>query len=444
MIGRKSLGLLLMCVLLIWSMAACSNNENGESASNEQNENVSTSNGAENAEASPDEEAVLEAPPIEEDASLIVWDNGGSDLEWAQFVAEKFTDEYGIPVEVQEVSQSDAPTKLQTDGPAGLGADVFLAPHDQIGSLVASGLILENFYAEEYRENFLEASVIGTTMEGVLYGYPTAIDTYALIYNKDLVETPPATMDELIEQAKAFNDLANDRYGFMMEVGNLYFLHGFIAGYGGYVFGDNNTNKDDIGLNNEGTVQAAKLMQRIHEEILPLKNEDINYGLKETLFTEGKLMFDINGPWAIAALKESGVSFGVAPLPKLDNGKQPISFSGVRAYYVNAYSEYPEAASLYAKFATSEDMLLKKYELSGQLPPRKSLLENEQIKSDEIASGFLAQASSAVPMPNIPQMSVVWDPVGNAFATLWNEQSDPKPLLDAALQQIEDAISLSE
>ncbi|CAH1217290.1 Cyclodextrin-binding protein [Paenibacillus plantiphilus] len=437
---RRMLSIVIAIVMVI-VIAACGSGNN-----NEPSETTNTPP-ANNSNATVDEqenEAVVPTEPeLEKDAKLIVWDNGGSDETWAKAVAEEFTKKYNIPVEVQVVSQGDAPTKLQTDGPAGLGADVFLAPHDKIGGLVASGLVLENFFADEYKVNFMEASITGTSMNGVLYGYPTAIDTYALFYNKDLVKNVPATMDDLIAQSKGFTDKAKEKYGFMMQVNDFFFLYGFLGGYDGYVFGDKNTNKDDIGLNNEGAVKAAQFMQKLHKEVLPLNSGDINYALKETLFINNNLMFDINGPWAVAALQEGKVNFGVAPLPKLDNGKAPTSFSGIRAYYVNSYTKYPEAAAAYARFATSEEMLMKKFEISGQLPPRISLMENETIKGNEIIKGFLDQAAVSVPMPNIPEMVPVWEAMGNAFAVIWDDNADPKTVLDKAVNQIKEAISLS-
>ena len=62
----------------------------------------------------------------EEGAELVLWANGeDSEGEWIQYVAEKFTEEYGFPVKLEAVAHVDAPGKLQTDGPAGLGGDVF-------------------------------------------------------------------------------------------------------------------------------------------------------------------------------------------------------------------------------------------------------------------------------------------------------------------------------
>lgn len=88
----------------------------------------------------------------EEGASLILWDNGGAEAEWANYVAEEFEKKYNVPVEVQEVSHTDAAGKLETDGPAGLGADVFNAAHDHLGTLVSGGLVYDNYFADDYKK----------------------------------------------------------------------------------------------------------------------------------------------------------------------------------------------------------------------------------------------------------------------------------------------------
>ncbi len=432
---KKFLSVLLILVLVI-SVAACSNAPTNASQDKNQNQ---------------DQNASQEITP-EDGASLVVWESQGAVGDWMKYVATEFTKKYGIPVKYEEVGHTDAPKKMQTDGPAGLGADVFAAPHDHLGELVSSGLVLENFWPEQYKKDYMSAAITGTTYDGTLYGYPTAIETYALFYNKDLVKTPAKTWDELITQAKAFNDLKapkleDRKYGFMMEVGNFYFVYSLIGGDGGYVFGNNNTDPHDIGLNNDGAVKAAKLLQKLHAEILPLNQEDMTYQVKQSLFNEGKLMYNVDGPWAVDAHRKASVNFGIAPLPLLDNGKHPTSFSGIRALYVNAYSKYPNAASLFAKFASNQANLLKFYEMAGMLPPRTALLNDPKIKNDPVSAGFLNQAQYAVPMPNIPEMPSVWGPMGSALTTIWNNKDnkvDPKTVLDQAVQQIKDAIATQD
>jgi arabinogalactan oligomer/maltooligosaccharide transport system substrate-binding protein len=442
--NKKWMSMVIMLVLAL-VLAACGggNNNAGNTGSNAGGETSSNGQNSGNAGGNAGD-AGAEEPQIEEGAQLLVWDNSDAEFEWAQYVAEEFTKQYGIPVTVENVNHTDAPGKLQTDGPAGLGADVFLAPHDHTGNMASAGLILENFYSDEIMNEHIDAAITGGSFDGKLYGYPIAVETYGLFYNKDLAEKAPETWEELFEMAKAFNDSANQKYGFMYEVGNFYYDFSFIGGYGGYVFGSDNTDPNDLGLNSEAAVKAAQFVKRIHDEILPIKKEDITYDIKDSLFKEGKLLFNVNGPWAAAGYRDAGVNFGVAPLPKLDNGEHPTSFSGIKSYYVNAYTKYPEAASLYAKFAASKEMQLKRFEITGQVPTRKSLSDDPTIKSDPVVSGILEQAQYSIPMPNIPEMQTVWGPMASAFSLIWNENIDPQQALDDAKKQIEDAIKLMQ
>lgn len=442
---KKLLSIFLTGMLAIALFAGCAAPEK-KASDDTSSENTQKEENKEDTSKSENQDTNNEIVP-EEGAELILWDNGDAEGEWAKFVAEKFTEKYGIPVTVEEVGHIDAPGKLQTDGPAGLGADVFAAAHDHVGNMNAAGLIIENVFADEYKERFMDATMIGTTSEDVLYGYPTSIETYALYYNKDILADmgfePAETMQEVIEQSKQYQEGAakNDRYGFMMEPGNFYFSYAFIGGFGGYVFGDNGTDASDLGLNNEGAVKAGELLKQIHDEILPLKNEDLSGDVISSYFNDNKLMYRISGPWDIKNHTEAGINFGISPLPKLANGENPTSFSGVKAYYVNAYTEFPKAASLLAKFATTDEMLEKRFEMTGQLPPSVALLDSDAIKSDDIAQGFLTQAQYAVPMPNIPEMQSVWGPMGNSLTALWNGAATPKEALDAGVQQVEDAIA---
>ncbi|MBT1278565.1 maltose ABC transporter substrate-binding protein [Thermoanaerobacter sp. CM-CNRG TB177] len=375
-------------------------------------------------------------------AKLLVWESEGPEGEFIQYAAKKFTEKYGVEVVYEPVTHTDAPGKLATDGPAGIGADVFAAPHDKTGELVASGLIQENdLFADRIRNEFMQGAGDAVSFQGVVYGYPTGIETYALFYNKEYVKEPPKTYQDIVEFAKEFNDLASNRFGFMWDVGNAYYSHSFVAGYGGYVFGKGGTDKDDIGLNSKEAVEGAKFLVSL-KEILPLKSDDTNYQVMDGMFKEGKAAMIINGPWAVRGYQEAGVDFGIAPLPLLPNGEHPASFSGVRTMFVSAYTKYPNAAKLFADFITSEEMLLKRYEITKQIPPMKSLMNADIIKSDPYAAPFLEQAQFAVPMPSIPQMGVVWEPYARAFQVMWNDGVDPQKALDEAVQTIKDAIAI--
>lgn len=376
----------------------------------------------------------------EEGAKLVIWESQGPEGEWVKFVGEKFKEKYGVEVVYEEVPQVDSLKKLTTDGPAGVGADVFASPHDKVGELVATGLARPNeISAERVQNDFMKAAADGVSMEGTVYGFPTGIETYALFYNKDLIADAPATFQEIIDFAKGYNNPKENKYAFMWDIANAYFSHSFIAGEGGYVFGKGGTDKTDIGLNTPDAVNGAKFMVSL-KEILPVNAADSNSQIVDGLFSEGKAAMVMTGPWAVKGYMDAGVNFGIAPLPKLPSGKNPASFSGIRALFISAYTKYPNAAQLFAEFATTDEMLLKRFELTKQIPPVKALMENEAIKNDATVAPFLAQAQFAVPMPSIPEMGTVWDPYAAAFALMWNEGTNPQEALDTAATTIKEAI----
>lgn len=434
---KKSLSVILVFMLIV--LAACSKPGSSSTGGNEASSDSSNDSKQENS---------AEIEP-EDGAELVMWTNGDEEAEWSKFVAEKYTDKYGVPVKIEEVSHVEAAGKLETDGPAGLGGDVFTGAHDHVGTMNAAGLIYENYFADEYKQRFMEGAITGvsskTDEEMKVYGYPVGIETIGLFYNQDLLDEmgfkPAETMDELIDQSKQFMENNPKSYGFMVEPGNYYLVHGFLGGYGGYIFGEDNTNPEDIGLNGEGGLKAAELMTKIHDEILPLKKEDITGDVISSQFNEGKLLYYITGPWAVKGHQDAGINFGVKTMPLLDNGEHPQTFSSVKSLFVNAYSKYPKAATLLAQFATSDEMLLERYEMTGQLPPVKTLMENETIKADEMNAAFLEQAQYSISMPNIPAMQHVWASMEVAFTALWNGQSEPKEALDKGVQQIKDAIA---
>ena len=376
----------------------------------------------------------------EEGAKLLIWESEGPEQDWIEYVGSLFEEKYGVEIVYEAVGSVDAEERLVQDGPAGIGADIFAAPHDHLGSLVAAGLVQENTNtADRIKEDFMEAAYEGVDFQGTVYGYPTAIETYALFYNKDIFPEAPQSYDEIIEKAAEFNDHNANKYAFMWDIANAYYTHSFIANGGGYVFGQGGTDKDDVGIDSPGAIEGAKEMLAL-KEILPINSADAETQIIEGLFDEGNVGAIIDGPWAVEGRKESGVNFGVSPLPKMANGEQQPSFSGIRVLWLSAYTQYPNAAKLFLDFATSDEMLLKRFEITNQIPPVKLLAEADEIKGDEFVAPFLEQANVAVPMPSISQTQYMWDPYGAAFGTMWNDDADPEEALKTAADTMRSAI----
>ncbi|NIK69550.1 MULTISPECIES: maltose ABC transporter substrate-binding protein [unclassified Paenibacillus] len=426
-------------ITALFIVSACggggSNNNGNSAATNAPAATEEASANAGNGGAS--EEPADEAIVPEEGATLTVWDSK-NERGFVEEMAKEFTAQYNIPVKIEEVESPDQVKKLTTDGPAGIGADIVTFPHDNLGQAVAAGLILPNdFFEEETKTANAEAAVNAVTSGGILYGYPRSVETYALFYNKDLVQTPPASFDDIVTFSKTFNDPAKNKYALMWEMGNFYFNYIFFASTGGYVFGENGTNAADIGLNNDGAVEGLKYFQSL-KQILPIKSGDASADIIQGKFADKSLAMTITGPWKVGDFKNLGINFGVAPIPTV-NGKPAVSFSGVKAWYVNSFTKYPNASRLFANFISSKAGQLKDYSLTGAIPANKEAMEDPTFKADEISSGFAAQFVNSQAMPSIPEMGKVWDPIGAALADIWNENKDPKASLDNAVKQIQDA-----
>jgi arabinogalactan oligomer/maltooligosaccharide transport system substrate-binding protein len=374
----------------------------------------------------------------EKPEKLVVWEDTkkGVALEPAIKAFEK---KYGIKVEYKEVEMATKQRdQLRLDGPAGTGPDVITVPHDQIGQLVTEGLIREINVDKEVIDRFTESSIQAEKYNGKLYGLPKATETPVFVYNKKLMDKAPETMDELYEFAKNFTK--GDQYGFLALWDNFYFAHGIIGGMGGYVFKNNDGTLDpkDLGLNNEGAVKGAEYIQKWYKEgLFPKGIIGENGGsTMDGLFNEGKVASVMNGPWAFQGMKDAGIDIGVAPMPKLPNGEPVKTFMGVKGWHVSAYSKHPEWATKLIEFITNEENAKIRFELTQEIPPVKSLIEDPIIADNEGAKAVAIQSQYAIPMPNIPEMAEVWGPMATALQLVANQNAEPKKALDEAVKTI--------
>ncbi|WP_017436515.1 sugar ABC transporter substrate-binding protein [Saccharococcus caldoxylosilyticus] len=420
---RKVVSLFMAMILMIGVLAAC-----GPKRDVGQVEENNKGNTTEN---------------VEKPEKLVVWVNDEEKQKQAlNDIFKKYTEKTGIKVEMVAVSMLDQVKKIALDGPAGKGPDIFYQPHDRIGDIVLQGLA-DPVDLGDAKSEYSKTAVDAVTYDGQTYGVPFVVETYGLFYNKNLVPEAPKTMEELMKIAKEKTNPAKDQYGFLMEAANFYFVYPFFAGYGGYVFRNEDGKMDtsDIGLANDGAVKGAELVQSWFKNgYIP---KEINQDVMNGLFTKGNVATVISGPWNIATYRDAlGDKLATAPLPVLENGEHPKSFVGVKAWMLSAYSKNKEWATDLMKFITNEENSLHYYEVAGEMPANEKALTNEKIKNDPLISGFAEQIQYGEPMPNVPQMSQVWDPMGNALQFI-AKGDNPKEVLKEAVKTIQDKIAAS-
>lgn len=399
-------------------------------------------------DASPAAPTVYEpqGPQVEK---LVFWTRSSLDSsinEWNALEAatQRYTEITGTPIELMTVVDADFRNNLSLAAPSGDGPDVFgPIAHDWLGELALQEIALPTNELVGL-EDVAQSTVDAATYEGNLYGYPLFSEALLLFRNTDLVPDAPATWDELVQIATDLTE--GDTWGFTFPVLEQYYEGAFFHAAGSYIFKNNEGTLDytDIGLNNEGGVQAAKWLRDMFNTQTPPMPEDMidranAGGFVEALEEGGLLGMSIAGPWREPAIRDAGINYAFSKLPTAPNGEQLQPFSGIQVMCANAFGEQQEAALDLINFLGSVEGVSLMFEGFNKAPVHNSMLEQAVEVSPTLAT-VMEQVDAAVPMPNIPQMAQVWQPWGDAMdGIVMNNSSDEEvqQLLDDAVAQIE-------
>lgn len=161
----------------------------------------------------------------------------------------------------------------------------------------------------------------------------------------------------------------------------------------------------------------------------------------QTQFTEGKTAVIIDGPWKAAALKDAGVNYGVATIPTLADGKAYSAFGGGKAWVIPAGSKNPDLAQKFVDHLTSTEQQKAFYDATNEVPANTEAREYAVSKNDELTTAVINQFASAQPMPNISEMSTVWEPAANMLFDAASGAKDAKTAATDAVKLIEDTIA---
>ena len=374
--------------------------------------------------------------------SLTVYvDNGYKS--YMEEAAKAFEKETGTKVDIKTGDALGGLDKLSLDNQSGKAPDVMMAPYDRVGGLGNDGQLAEVTLNKDSKTDKTTESLV--TNGGKVYGAPAVIETLVLYYNKDLLQEAPKTFGELEELAKDSKyDFAGEdgkNTAFLADWTNFYYAYGLLSGNGGYVFGKNGTDPKDIGLNNQGAIDGIEYAKTWYAK-WPKGLQDTKGAANfiQTQFQEGKTAAIIDGPWKAASLKEAKVNYGVATIPTLPNGKAYSAFGGGKAWVIPAGANNPEAAQKFVDFLTSTDQQKAFYDKTNEVPANTEAREYAVGKNDELTTAVVKQFENAQPMPNISEMSTVWDPAATMLFDAVSGKKSAKDAADDAVKLIKETI----
>ena len=363
---------------------------------------------------------------------------------YAETVAKAYKEQSGTTVNIKSGDQMGGLDKLSLDNQSGQAPDVMMAPYDRVGSLGTDGQLSEVKLSDGAKTDDKTKSLV-TAADGKVYGAPAVIESLVMYYNKDLVKEAPKTFADLENLAKdskyAFAGEDGKTSAFLADWTNFYFAYGLLAGNGGYVFGQNGKDAKDIGLANDGSIAGINYAKSWYEKWPKGMQDGTAAGnLIQTQFQEGKTAAIIDGPWKAQAFKDAKVNYGVATIPTLPNGKNYAAFGGGKAWIIPSSTKNLEGAQKFVDFLVSTEQQKAFYDKTNEIPANTEARSYAEGKNDELTTAVIKQFKNAQPMPNISQMSAVWEPAANMLFDSVSGKKDAKTAANDAVTLIKETI----
>ncbi len=361
-----------------------------------------------------------------EDGKILIWTGDNRDRDALLEAVQPFVDDLGVEVAV-EIVDPDLPQKFQQAAATGDGPDIVLWAHDRFGEWASGGLIAPVQPSATWSEDILPAAMDAVQFDGKTWGYPLAVEAVTLIYNKDIIDTPPASFEEIADL-----DITGQKI--LWDYNNTYFTMPMLMADGGYAFQkvDGSYDGSTTGVNTDGAIAGAEVLKSLFDDgVMP---QGVDYGVMDGAMNNGEVAMVLNGPWSWAGFEGSGINFGVAPIPTV-NGQVSPPFLGVQALGINAASPNVDlAVELIENYlATDKGLAIwnAKNGLGALADASAAVAQNNPLVTD-----MLAVAANGVPMPSNPEMGAFWAAMAPALTNITTGVAAPADALNDAAARI--------
>ncbi|MBQ1047384.1 sugar ABC transporter substrate-binding protein [Micromonospora sp. C51] len=374
-----------------------------------------------------------------------------ADKEILQPELDKFEQQTGIKVNVEVVPWSDLLNRLLAAATTGQGPDVVNIGNTWSASLQATGALVEFDDATldkvGGKDRFVPAALAAA---GAPDKPPAAVPlyslAYALYYNKQSfadagITAPPTTWEEVAEVGRKLT--GDGKWGLAVEGANpsenAHHAFTFAQQYGGEWFDAAGTPTFDTPQNVAAVKRYVDLMAV--DKIVNPSNAEYAQNQSVSDFANGKaamLLWQAAG----ANLKSQNMAadaYGVAPVPFLASppagGKQVNSMVAGINIAVFKHTKNLDGALEFVKFMTSDTEQVTLNKTYGSLPAVGTVAADPAFAADE--QKVLAQtlATTAAPLPQVPEESTFETLVGTAIKELFADAASGRPVTEDSVRE---------
>ncbi|NLS11838.1 maltose/maltodextrin ABC transporter substrate-binding protein MalE [Vibrio sp. SM6] len=366
-----------------------------------------------------------------QEGQLTIWINGDKGYNGLAELGKKFEEEMGVPVTV--AFPDDLSNKFPQTAAAGDGPDIVFWAHDRFGGYAQAGLLAEVKPSQELQDKMIDFVWDAMRYDGKFVGYPVAVESLSLIYNKDLIPNPPKTWEEIEALDKQLQK--DGKRAMMWNLGEPYFTWPLLASDGGYAFKFDGGKYDakDVGVANEGAKRAMTFLRSLVDK--KVISPDMDYAVAESEFNKGNLAMTINGPWAWSNIEKSGLNYGVAELPTF-NGNPSKPFVGILTAGISTASPNQDLAVEFIENYLLTDEGLEMIDNDKPLGAVALKSFQDRLAKDSRIAATMANAQNGEIMPNIANMSAFWYAEGAAIRNVVDGRQTVEEALATAEKQM--------
>jgi multiple sugar transport system substrate-binding protein len=155
---------------------------------------------------------------------------------------------------------------------------------------------------------------------------------------------------------------------------------------------------------------------------------------------EGYFAMVITGPWNLGEFRnrlpaDMADRWATAPLPPPEEGMPypGVSLAGGASLVLFRQAREPEAAWTWLQYLSEPAQQVRFYELSGDLPARRSAWTLAGLANDPKAAPFLVQLGRVAPTPKVPE----WEQIATRMAEAAEQVMRGRRDLDSALTALD-------
>ena len=361
----------------------------------------------------------------------------------------------GIEIEHQQITYGDYLQTILTSRLGGQSPDIYHVYSIWGAQLVENGILAEppGDIASFVNDNYVGNTVEAASIQGQLWGIPTEVSNYMLIYNKKLLQeagydAPPATWAEVQEVAKAATKTDDSgqitQAGFATGETTAEVVHPFLTllySKGVDLF------TEDFSATNLTTPEAIETLQ---EQVSLYEENAATPSLVVDDFNSGLVAMDIAPVWLESQLEAAfGDQFeqtvGVAPIPQGENWQslQYAFFYGVD----NASDVQDEAWAFLQWLNTSQaegepscmgEMLVS----LGALTANETDIQNAQDQlGDFFTAPFADALERSITEPNVVQASEIERILQTYLERAWRGELSAEEALSQADGEISNILA---